>query len=79
MPAAGVGEHSGDEVTLGDLQPGLVFLLELPLGIDLGPRRQQVGKPLGRHVDQIRHAERVLEVVGQRFVDTDRIRPRLRR
>src|SRR5579862_1388246 len=69
MAAPWVGEHSCDEVALGDLQSGLVPLLVLPLGIDLGARRHETREPLRGRVDQVGYTPGVLEPVGQRLID----------
>ena len=72
MVAAGrIGEHLRQEVALGDLQAGLVLLLEGALGVDLVPRGEHAGVALGGLVDQLGHTHRPLQAIGDLLVDPD--------
>ena len=52
-----MGEHVGDEDALVDLEPLLVLLEELSLGLDRRAGGQLVGEQLGRGVDELRDAK----------------------
>ena len=64
-----VREDVGDEDALVDLEPLLVLLQQLALGVDRGAARELIGEPLGGGVDELGDARLRAEAVGELAVD----------
>ena len=58
-------EHVGDEHPLVDLEAGLLLLRQLALGVDRGAGRHEARVALGGLVDELGHAQRALQPVGE--------------
>ncbi len=63
-----VREHVRDEDALGDLEPALVLLRQLALGVDLRAGREQARIALGGRVDELRHPQLPRQPFGQLVV-----------